>query len=98
LRARFGNAPILALTATATDRVRTDIVRHLKLRDPATFVVLCVEDPLKCRGVLLPTCAAGRARGYVVVGDVTDPRVRERGDGAYERWKQLSRKCSFTRW
>jgi ATP-dependent DNA helicase RecQ len=28
----------MALTATATGRVRTDIVKHLQLRDPATFV------------------------------------------------------------
>src|SRR5690606_30206795 len=27
-----------ALTATATERVRADIVKHLKLRDPAVFV------------------------------------------------------------
>ena len=28
----------MALTATATDRVRTDIIGQLKLRDPAVFV------------------------------------------------------------
>ncbi len=34
LRARFGNAPILALTATATPRVATDIAEQLGMRDP----------------------------------------------------------------
>ena len=29
---------MLALTATATGRVRTDIIAHLKLREPATYV------------------------------------------------------------
>ena len=28
----------MALTATATERVRKDIVSHLKLRDPACYV------------------------------------------------------------
>ena len=28
----------MALTATATDRVRTDIVTHLKLRDPRCYI------------------------------------------------------------
>jgi len=34
LRARFGNAPVLALTATATPRVATDIAEQLGMRDP----------------------------------------------------------------
>jgi len=38
LRDLLPGVPIMALTATATGRVREDIVRHLKLRDPATFV------------------------------------------------------------
>ncbi|MGZ3509897.1 MAG: DNA helicase RecQ [Vulcanimicrobiaceae bacterium] len=37
LRARHPEVPILALTATATDRVRDDIVRHLALREPRRF-------------------------------------------------------------
>jgi ATP-dependent DNA helicase RecQ len=32
------NIPIMALTATATERVRDDIVRHLSLKDPHKFV------------------------------------------------------------
>lgn len=38
LRALLPEVPIMALTATATNRVRTDIVSHLSLRDPAVFV------------------------------------------------------------
>jgi ATP-dependent DNA helicase RecQ len=38
LRALLPEVPITALTATATTRVRTDIISHLSLRDPAVFV------------------------------------------------------------
>jgi len=38
LRDLLPGIPFTALTATATERVRTDIVRHLKLDDPAIFV------------------------------------------------------------
>ncbi len=38
LRRVFPEVPILALTATATDRVRDDIVASLALRDPACYV------------------------------------------------------------
>jgi ATP-dependent DNA helicase RecQ len=38
LRALLPAVPLMALTATATARVRTDIVTHLRLRDPVTFV------------------------------------------------------------
>jgi ATP-dependent DNA helicase RecQ len=38
LRAALPEIPVIALTATATKRVRVDIVKHLKLHDPATFV------------------------------------------------------------
>jgi ATP-dependent DNA helicase RecQ len=34
LRARFGNAPVLALTATATPKVANDIAEQLGMRDP----------------------------------------------------------------
>lgn len=37
LRDGLPDVPMMALTATATERVREDIVRLLKLRDPATF-------------------------------------------------------------
>ena len=38
LRALLPSVPMMALTATATERVRRDIVQHLKMRDPAVFV------------------------------------------------------------
>ncbi len=38
LRERYPSVPFLALTATATDRVRDDIVSQLHLRDPFCFV------------------------------------------------------------
>ena len=38
LRAALPAVPVMALTATATGRVRTDIITHLQLREPATFV------------------------------------------------------------
>jgi len=38
LREALPGVPVMALTATATGRVREDIVTHLKLRQPAVFV------------------------------------------------------------
>jgi ATP-dependent DNA helicase RecQ len=38
LRAQFPEVPFIALTATATERVRTDILNQLNLRNPATYV------------------------------------------------------------
>jgi ATP-dependent DNA helicase RecQ len=38
LRALLPEVPLMALTATATARVRTDIITHLKLREPEIFV------------------------------------------------------------
>ena len=37
-RTLLPDVPAMALTATATPRVRDDIVQHLKLRDPAVFI------------------------------------------------------------
>jgi ATP-dependent DNA helicase RecQ len=38
LREIFPQVPFMALTATATERVREDIVNHLKLREPKCYV------------------------------------------------------------
>jgi ATP-dependent DNA helicase RecQ len=38
LRTAFPGIPVLALTATATDRVRDDIIASLRLRDPSVYV------------------------------------------------------------
>jgi ATP-dependent DNA helicase RecQ len=37
LRDHFPDVPFMALTATATERVREDIIKHLRLRDSATY-------------------------------------------------------------
>ncbi len=58
LRELLPDVPVMALTATATERVREDIHRHLKLRDPAVFTasfnrpnltykVIPKDEPLK---------------------------------------------------
>lgn len=38
LRNHFPDVPVMALTATATERVRVDIVKQLKLREPRCYV------------------------------------------------------------
>lgn len=38
LRDLLPEVPFMALTATATERVRADIIKHLRLHDPAVFV------------------------------------------------------------
>src|SRR5256884_9872124 len=38
LRKQLPDVPIMALTATATERVKEDVVKELKLRDPRSYV------------------------------------------------------------
>ncbi len=38
LRELLPDVPVMALTATATERVRADVIKHLKLRDPQIYV------------------------------------------------------------
>jgi ATP-dependent DNA helicase RecQ len=46
-RARLGNPPTIALTATATDLVRRDIIEQLGLKNPRTFVTGFARPNLK---------------------------------------------------
>jgi len=67
LRARFADVPIAAFTATATERVRQDIVRQLALREPCIHVA-SFNRPNLYYGVRPKTKAAytevlGLARG-----------------------------------
>jgi ATP-dependent DNA helicase RecQ len=67
LRARFADVPIAAFTATATERVRQDIVRQLALREPSIHVA-SFNRPNLYYGVRPKTKAAytevlGLARG-----------------------------------
>ena len=69
LRNHFPSAPVMALTATATDRVRADIVEHLRLREPRCYVASFNRPNLSYR--ILP-----KARPY----DQTLEFVRSRGE------------------
>ena len=46
LKEHFPKIPFLALTATATDRVRTDVISQLKLENPAVFQKSFARDNL----------------------------------------------------
>ncbi|RYD22240.1 MAG: DNA helicase RecQ [Verrucomicrobiaceae bacterium] len=50
--------PVLALTATATERVREDIIRQLELRDPAVFLASFNRPNLKYQVVAKAGAAA----------------------------------------
>jgi len=47
VRERLGNPPALALTATATPRVRADIAERLRLRDPVGLIAPVHRDNLR---------------------------------------------------
>lgn len=47
VRERLGNPPVLALTATATPRVRADIAERLRLRDPVVLVAPAHRENLR---------------------------------------------------
>jgi ATP-dependent DNA helicase RecQ len=56
LRKHLPDVPIMALTATATDRVRADIIKELKLRDACAYVASFNRPNLSYR--VIPKTAA----------------------------------------
>ena len=72
LRELLPHVPFMALTATATPRVREDIVRELRLRDPAVFVASFNRPNLSYR--VIPKHQPLRQ-----ILDFISPRSRESG-------------------
>jgi ATP-dependent DNA helicase RecQ len=72
LRSLFPNIPIMALTATATHRVRQDIIRLLKLREPGCFVASFNRPNLMYR-------VMAKEKPYEQLLDLLQARFRESG-------------------
>ncbi|MEQ1851617.1 MAG: DNA helicase RecQ, partial [Chthoniobacteraceae bacterium] len=72
LREQFPGVPFMALTATATGRVREDIVRQLQMREPAEFVASFNRPNLAYRVV-------PKDRAYVQVLEFVRERKKESG-------------------
>ena len=65
-RARLGNPVALALTATATPRVRDNIAERLRLRDPAVLVAPAHRENLRLTVDIVPGSAKFAALGRLV--------------------------------
>jgi ATP-dependent DNA helicase RecQ len=72
LRELFPTVPLMALTATATDRVRTDIVAQLKLREPSCYVASFNRPNLTYR-------VLAKKKGYLQLLEFIRARRRESG-------------------
>ena len=72
LREKFPGIPFMALTATATGRVREDIVRQLHMREPAEFVASFNRPNLAYRVV-------PKERAYTQVLEFVRERKKESG-------------------
>ncbi|MBI1178526.1 DNA helicase RecQ [bacterium] len=72
LRNRFDDVPIVALTATATERVRRDIREQLKLREPAKYVASFNRPNLTYR-------VSAKAKAYEQVVKLIRSRPEESG-------------------
>ena len=72
LRSHFPGIPLMALTATATGRVREDIVTHLQLRDPSCYVASFNRPNLTYR-------VLAKNKAYEQVRDFLRDRKRESG-------------------
>jgi ATP-dependent DNA helicase RecQ len=67
-RERLGNPPALALTATATPRVRGDIAERLKLRDALVLVAPAHRANLRLSVEIVPGAQKARAAGRRIRG------------------------------
>jgi ATP-dependent DNA helicase RecQ len=72
LRAQFPDVPTMALTATATERVRGDIVKQLHLREPACYVASFNRPNLTYR-------VAAKSGAYEQILNFVRARPRESG-------------------
>ena len=72
LRRAFPEVPVLALTATATERVRRDIVASLELREPAVYVASFNRPNLRYRVV-------AKANAFASLLDFVRERSKESG-------------------
>ncbi len=72
LRTVLPEVPVMALTATATTRVREDIVRHLALREPRCYVASFNRPNLTYR-------VAGKQRAFEQVLALIQKRPEESG-------------------
>ena len=72
LRGLFPNVPFMALTATATERVRRDIVEQLQLRNPACYTASFNRHNLTYR-------VSGKTGAYDQVLKFIQARPRESG-------------------
>ncbi|MFN3407659.1 MAG: DNA helicase RecQ [Limisphaerales bacterium] len=72
LRPLFPDVPIMALTATATERVRADILQQLRLREPRVYVASFNRPNLTYR-------VAPKAKGYEQLLAFVRNRPREAG-------------------
>ena len=65
-RERLGNPPALALTATATPRVRLDIAERLRLRDPVVLVAPAHRENLRLTVEITPGPEKSGAVGRLI--------------------------------
>ncbi len=72
LRAQFPDVPMMALTATATERVRGDIVKQLHLREPRCYVASFDRPNLTYR-------VWAKSGAYEQILSFTQKRSRESG-------------------
>ncbi len=89
LRANFGDRPIAAFTASATKRVRHDIIHQLQLRDPDKYIASFHRPNLRyvvraCDGRSQPDLLVGALRSYkdgnIIVYAPTIAKVEETAD------------------